>query len=172
MEFSNYVKRELNAANSLLIYSQLKKIVTTLGERPEIPLAEVEKKISENSAQAFRSRHFKQIEQAVLISLLSLDHLTIDELDLLIEVSKWVGKQIQGLGLQMNDENRRNVFNPIKGYVVFSALKFEKLNQCKEICELLNDSELASLFRHLIVNQSLTIEQVTTRRARRAVTRR
>ena len=64
--------------NSCLIYEQLVKI----GDREESVLAYVRGRIIENSQEAIESEHFTQINQETLISLLSLEKLSIDEIDL------------------------------------------------------------------------------------------
>ena len=159
--FSDYVKSKLNLKNSYLIYDQLVKI----GEREEIPLVSVRDVLSNNSWVIFESEHFTQTDQGTLISLLSLDELSIDELDLLVAVSKWVECEVQRQGLPVNRENQRKVFEPIKGYVLFSALKLSKAPKCKVIAELLTREEARSLRLHLRQGEPLMIEQKTSRRA-------
>ena len=145
--FFDYVKSKLNAASSCLIYDQLVKI----GDREEIPLAEVRTVAIEQTQETFESEHFKHIDQETLINLLSLDQLSIDEFDLLEPISKWVDCEVQRQGLPINDENRRKVFKPIKGHILFNALKLEKAAKCKEIAELLTVEEIGSLILHLLV---------------------
>ena len=160
--FFDYVKSKLNAESSCLIYDQLMKI----GERPEIPLAEVRTEIIENSWATFESEFFKHIDQETLISLLSLNQLSIDEFDLLAAVSKWVRSEVQRQRLPVNQENRRKVFEPIKGYILFSALDPEKVANCKEIAELLTSEEIGLLLLHLMnKSKPLKIKQKTRRSA-------
>ena len=95
--------------------------------------------------------------------MLSLNELSIDEFDLLAPVSKWVDCEVQRQGLPLNQENRRKVFEPIKGYVLFSSLKPEKVANCEEIAELLTVEEIGSLVLHLNLGKPLMIEQKTSR---------
>ena len=161
--FFRYVQSMLDAKSSCLIYDQLVKI----GEREEIRLADVRTVIIENSRVTIGSDHFPQIDQQTLISLLSLDKLDIDEVDLLEAVSKWVDCEVQRQGLPLNRENRRKIFEPIKGYVLFTAFKPEKIANCKVIAELLTLEESGSLVLHLLnKDQPLMIEPKTSRSAR------
>lgn len=50
--------------------------------------------VIEKSKAMFESDHFMQIDQETLISLLSLDKLMIDEIGLLVAVSKWVNCKV------------------------------------------------------------------------------
>ena len=162
MAFFDYVKDNLNAESCWLIYDQLMKI----GEREELPLASVRARIIENSQEAIQSDHFKQIDQETLISLLSLDELRIAEIDLLAAVSKWVDCELQRQGLPVNRENRRKAFEPIKGYVLFTALTRAQIANCKEIVELLTFVERGSLALYLLgKSNSLMVEQKTKRKA-------
>ena len=159
--FFDYVKSKLNAKSSCLIYDQLVKI----GEREEIRLAEVRTTIIENSRATFESEHFTQIDQETLISLLSLDRLSITEFDLLVAVSKWVDCEAQRRGLLVNCKNRRQVFKPIKSYILFAALTAEQVANCKELAELLTSEEVGSLLWSLMNKaKPLKIETKTARR--------
>ena len=115
--FFEYIKGRLNAESSCLIYDQLIKI----GEREEIPLPQVRTAVIEGGIKAFQSEHFMQIDQETLISLLSADELAVDEIDLLVAVSKWVDCEMQRQSLPANGENRRKMFERIKGYILFST---------------------------------------------------
>ena len=157
--FFDYVKSKLDVKSSCLIYDLLVKI----GEREESPLACVKAQIIENSKKVFESEHFTQIHQETLISLLSLDQLDIDETDLLAAVSKWVNDEMQRQGLSMNDENRRRVFEPIKGYVLFAALTPEQIAS-EVVAQLLTDEERESLHQ-LDRKKAPMIELKTSRRA-------
>ena len=160
--FFDYVKSKLNAESSCLIYDQLVKI----GDREEIRLADVRTAMIENSRETIESEHFKQIDQETLISLLSLDQLNIDEVDLIAAVSKWVDCEVQRKGLPVNRENRRKVFEPIKNYVLFTAFKPEKVAECKLIADLLTLEEAGSLVLHLLnKDKPLMIELKTSRSA-------
>ena len=160
--FSDYVKVNLNAENSCLIYDQLIKI----GEREEISLASVRTVIIENSPEAFGSEHFTQIDRETLISLLSLDELSIAEIDLLTAVSKWVDCEVQRQDLLLNAENRRRVFEPIKGYVLFTDLTLEKIANRQEVAQLLTDEESGTLVLHLLnKNRPWKVELKTPRRS-------
>ena len=160
--FFEYIKGRLDAKSSCLIYDQLIKI----GEREEIPLAQVRTMIIEKSKETLESDHFTQIDRETLISLLSLDELSIGEFCLLAAVSKWIDCEVQRQGLPMNRENRRRVFEPIKGYILFTALKPEKIANRKEIIELLPDEERGSLLLHLLnKDYPSRIELKTPRRA-------
>ena len=157
-----YVKNNLNAESSCLIYDQLIKI----GEREELSLADVRTMIIEISKATLESDHFKQIDQETLIGLLSLDELSVTEDDLLVAVAKWVDCEVQRQGLPVNDENRRKVFEPIKPYILFSALKLEKIGSCKEITKLLTLEEIGSLLLHLLNKENpWTIELKSSRKA-------
>ena len=167
--FFNYVCRKLNSKNSCLIYDQLVKI----GERVEVWRKFVKGQITNNSRAFFESDHFTQIDQETLISFLSMDQLEIDEFDLLVAVSKWVDCEVQRQGLSVNDENRRKVFEPIKGYILFAALKPEEIMDCNEGVRLLTDDEEMALMRHLLnkklskknqKNRPLTIKPKTARK--------
>ena len=160
--FFGYVKGKLNAESSCLIYDQLVKI----GDRDEIRLADVRTAMIKNSRETIESEHFTKIDQETLISLLSLDQLNIDEADLLAAVSKWADCEVQRQGLPVNRENRRKVFQPIKGYVLFNALKPEKVAKCKVIADLLTLEEAGSLVLHLLnKNKPLMIKLKTSRSA-------
>ena len=161
--FFNYVCRKLNSKNSCLIYDQLVKI----GERVEVWRKFVKGQITNNSRAFFESDHFTQIDQETLISFLSMDQLEIDEFDLLVAVSKWVDCEVQRQGLSVNDENRRRVFEPIKGYILFTALTPKKIVEYDKVAQLLTDDEKLALLRHLLSkkNKPLTIQPKTTRRA-------
>ena len=157
---TDYVKAKLSAESSCLIYDQLIKI----GEREEISLASVRTVIIKNSLKTFESEHFTQIDQETLISLLSLDKLSISEIDLLAAVSKWVDCEVQRQDLPANEENRRKVFEPIKGYVLFTALTLEEIANCEEVTQLLRDEEIGSLVLHLLNKKwPLKIELKTSR---------
>ena len=120
--------------------------------------------IIENIKKVFESEHFKQISQEMLISLLSLEKLSIDEIDLFKAVSKWIDCEAQRRGLPVNRKNRRLVFKPIKGYILFRALTPKEVANCEEIVELLSEKELLSLFLHLLNKEKpLAIELKTSR---------
>ena len=157
--FFDYVKSKLDVKSSCLIYDQLAKI----GEREEIRLAEVRTMVIENIRETIRSEDFTQIDQETLISLLSLDQLSIDEVDLLTAVWKWVGCEVQRQGLPVNRPNRRWVFKPIKHYVLFTALEPETAAYCKVIADLLTLEEAGSLLLHLNQGEPFVIEQKTSR---------
>ena len=158
----DYVKAKLNAETSCLIYDQLMKI----GEREEISLADVRTMIIENSKATIESEHFTKIDQETLIGLLSLDELTVDEDELLAAVSKWVDCEVQRQGLPADSENLRKVFEPIKGYIVFTALTPEKIANCKKIAKILTWEEVGSLFLHLLNKENpWTIELKSPRNA-------
>ena len=160
--FFEYIERKLNPKNSCLIFEQLVKI----GGREERTLAHVKRTIVECSKKAFESEHFMRIDQETLISLLSLDELSIDEIDLVTAVSKWVDCEVQRQGLSVNRENRRKVFEQIKGYILFAALAPESLANCKEIVGLFTAEEIGLLCLHLLNKEfPLTIKPETPRRA-------
>ena len=160
--FFEYIKGKLTAENSCLIYDQLMKI----GDLDEISLAHVRTVIIESSKQAFESECFTQIDQDTVINLLSLDEQSIDEFDLFAAVSKWVDCEVQRQGLPVNDENRRSVFEPIKGYIVFTALTLDQIAKRKEVSQLLTEEERGSLVLHLLDKANrLAIELKTTRKA-------
>ena len=160
--FFDYVKSKLNSKSSFLIYDQLVKI----GEQEESPLASVRAQIIENSRKLFESEDFTEIGQETLISLLSLDELKIAEFDLLIAVLKWVDCKVQRQGLPVNGENRRRVFEPIKGYILFTSLKTKQIASCEEIAELLTIEERGSLLLHKLDEKNPSmIELETSRRA-------
>ena len=162
-DFFEYIKSRLSAENSCLIYDQLIKI----GEREELTLAHVRSTIVKNSKEALKSEHFTQIDQETLISLLSLDELSIDEFDLFLAVSKWVDYEVRRKGLLMNDENRKRVFKPIKGYIVFDALSLEQITNCLTIISLLTKRERGSLLlQRLNRGERRMIELKTSRRAK------
>ena len=122
--------------------------------------------IIENSLEVFESEHFTQIDQETLISLLSLEELLIPEIDLLAAVSKWVNCEVQRQDLPVNSENRRRVFESIKGYILFTALTPEKIASCRELAELLSDEERGLLLLHLLDKANpLRMELKTPRRA-------
>ena len=79
--------------------------------------------LTRQSKKKFESDHFTQIDQVTWISLLSLDRLMINELDLLLAVSKCVDCEVQRRGLTVNGENRQRVFEPIKSYVLCAFLR-------------------------------------------------
>ena len=159
----SFIIDKLTNENSCLIYEQLVKI----GDREESALAYVRDRIIESTKEVFESEHFTQISQEMLISLLSLEKLSIDEIDLFKAVSKWVDCEVRRRGLSVNRENRRLVFESIKGYILFSELTPEKIANCKEVVELLTKEELLSLLSLLLrlVNKEepLAIELKTSR---------
>ena len=158
--FVGHINRRLNEWNSCLIYDQLIKI----GDPVQTSLAHVRNTIIENE-EAFESEHFTQIDQETLISLLSLDELSIDEFDLFVAVSKWVDCEVLRQDLSVNDENRRCVFESIKGYIVFTAFSPEKIASCEEVTRLLTDEERGSLVLHRLDKKNpLKIELKTSRR--------
>ena len=160
--FFEYIQGRLDEESSCLIYDQLIKI----GEREEIPFASVRTMIIEHSQKTLESEHFTQIDQETLISLLSLDQLSVDEINLLVAVSKWIDCEVQRQGLPVNRENRRRVFEPIKGYILFTALTPEKIANHEEIAELFTPDEIGLLFLHLLNKRNpLMIELKTLRRA-------
>ena len=162
--FLDYIKSKLNAENSCLVYEQLLKT----GNPEENSFARVRRTIIKNSKKVFESEHFTQIDQETLISLLSLDELSIAEFDLLAAVCKWVDCEVQRRALPVNGENRRRVFEPIKGYVLFSELSAEKFARCKEMVELIAPEEVGPLLLHLLNEEhheenQLPFEQKTWR---------
>ena len=161
-EFFDYIKGKLNPESSCLIYDQLMKI----GDREEISLADVRTVIIENSKDAFESKHFRQIDQETLISLLSLDELSIAEFDLFVAVSKWVDCEVERQDLPVNGLNRLRMFEPIKSYILFTALTLEQIANGKELGLPLTNQEKGLLVMHRLnkVNQS-PIELKTSRKA-------
>ena len=113
---------------------------------------------------AFKSDYFKQIDQETLVKLLSEAALTIAEFDLFKEVSKWVDCEVQRRGLSANDENRRKVFEPIKSYVLFTALTPELIGNCQEIAQLLTFEERGSLLLHLMNTANRLMFEIKTPR--------
>ena len=163
-----YIKNNLNAENSCLIYDQLIKI----GEREEISLSDVRTMIIKNSKSTLESEHFTQIGQETLISLLSMDELDVDEIELLAAVSKWVDCEVQRQSLLANSENRRRVFEPIKPYILFTTLTTETISNRKEVAELLTLEEIGSLLLHLLNKKNpWMIELKSPRRARASLNR-
>ena len=158
--FYDYIQGKLNAESGCLIYDQLIKI----GQREEISLASVRTWIIEESEVTFQSNQFTQIDQETLISLLSLNQLRIDEVDLLAAVSKWVDCELQRRSLPVNRENRRRVFEPIKGYILFTALTPETFASCKEIAELLTFEERGSLALYLLAKDNPSMVELKTPR--------
>ena len=164
--FLGYIKGRLCTKNSCPIYEQLIKI----GDPEESSLVYVRTWIIEDSKKVFKSSRFTEIDQETLISLLSLDKLSIAEFELFVAVSKWVDCEVRRQGLPLNDKNRRRVFQPIKGYILFSALAPEKFANCKRIVELVTPNEMGPLLLHLL-NRPLTIELKTSRKAGASVVR-
>ena len=125
--------------------------------------------IVEETRKKLQSDHstFTQIDQETLISLLSLDELNIDEIDLLAAVSKWIDSEVQRQGLPVSSTSRRKVFEPIKGHILFSALTPEKIANCEEIVDLFTLEEIGQLFLSLL-NKAypLAVELKTPRRDR------
>ena len=162
-----YIRRSLSPANICVIYDQLVKI-----EMEEELMARARTVVIERSKEVFGSEHFTQIGQETLISLLSLEELNIDEFDLFKAVAKWVYCEVQRQDLPVNRENRRRVFEPIKGYILFKALTPEQVARCQEIDELLQLHEIGSLLLHL-QNPAYpySLEPRTARRAGRCITR-
>ena len=131
----------------------------------EITLAHVRSTIRKRSKKVFESKHFTEIGKETLISLLSLDQLEIAEIDLVAAVSKWVDCEVQRQGLPVNRENRRRVFEPIEGYILFTALTPERLANCKEIAGLFTPEEIGLLCLHLLNKEyPLTIQLKTPRK--------
>ena len=158
--FFGYITTKLTAESCCLIYDQLMKI----GEHEELSLASVRTVIIEGSEATFKSDHFTQIDQETLISLLSLDELSIDEFDLLTAVSRWVDCEVQRQGLPANREKRQKVFEPIKSYILFTALTPEKFASCKEITELLTLEERGSLALHFLCEDNPSMIELKTSR--------
>ena len=161
--FFEYIQDRLDEESSCLIYDQLIKI----GEREAIPFASVRTMIIEHSQKTLESEHFTQIDQETLISLLSLDQLSVDEINLLVAVSKWIDCEVQRQGLPVNRENRRRVFEPIKGYILFTTLMPKKIASCKEIIELLTFEERGSLVLHQLDEEN-NLSMIKLQTARRA----
>ena len=158
--FSNYVigrLGRLGSTNNCLVYEQLIQI----GDMEAALLELIQTVIMESSKEAFASEHFTKIDQETLISLLSLKELRIAEFDLLAAVSKWVDCEVRRQGLWVNGKNRRRVFEPIKGYILFAALAPEKIINCEEFAQLLTAEELESLLLH----RPVKFELKTTRKA-------
>ena len=156
---SDYINDKLNVQSSILIYEQLSKI-----GKEVIPLANVRSIIQINSKAAFESEYFLQIGQETLIGLLSLDEVNVEEIELLMAVSKWIDSETQRQGLVVNSENRRKVFEPIKSYILFTAMTPEQIANCKEILELLTVEEIGSVLLHqLNKNIPLLLKLKTSR---------
>lgn len=116
-------------------------------------LAYVRTVVIKNAKKAFESNYFTQISQETLVSLLSLRELSIDEVDLLDAVSRWVDCEVQRQGLLMSGENRRRVFEPIKNYILFPELTPENVANCKKIAELFAIEEIDPLLLHLLTKR-------------------
>ena len=158
-----YVRSRLSARSSCLIYDQLIKI----GDPESSSLAQVRTMIIKKSKRAFESERFTQIDQTTLIHLLSFDKLSICEFHLFAAVCKWVDREVRRQGLPVNGENRRRVFEPIKGYIVFTALTAEEIANSEEIAQMLTDEERGSLVLHRLNKENrLVLEPKTSRRAR------
>ena len=122
--------------------------------------------IISNSMETLESEHFPKIEQETLISLLSLDQLNVAEVNLLLAVSNWVDCEVQRQELPVNGENRRRVFQSIKPYILFTALKPKAIADNNQIEELLTSEERGALVLHLLNKRNPSpIEQKTARRA-------
>lgn len=154
------IKSKLDAKNSCLIYDQLMKI-----QSENQLMDHVRKFIVSNSKAAFNSEYFTQIDQQTLISLLSLDMLSISEINLLTAVANWVDCEVQRRGLPDTLANIRTVFEPIKGYIIFTDLKSEEIANCSEIARLLTEEEMSALVLHLSGNKKVpwTVERKTAR---------
>ena len=150
--FFEYIKERLNAKNCCLIYDQLIKI----GEREEISLSHVRKMIVQNSKEVIESEHFTQIDRETLISLLSME-LNSAEDDLLAATSKWINATLQRQGLPLDVGNRKRIFEPIKGYIRFTALTLKSFIN-KEISELFTLEETGSLLLQLLKQNPLKTE--------------
>ena len=158
--FFGYIKDNLTSESSCLIYDQMMKI----GEREELPLADVRTRIIEGGEATFQNDLFPLIDQETLISLLSLDELRIAEIDLLAAVFKWVDCEVERQGLFVTRENRQKVFEPIKGYIVFTALMLDQIAKCEEVAELLTKEERGALALHLLDKSNPSIIDLKTQR--------
>ena len=158
--FFDHIKVKLNVKNSCLIYDQLLKI----GDWVQNSLDYVRNLIVKRSWAAFESEQFTQIDQETLISLLSLDELSIDELHLFAAVRRWIDCELARQGLPVNDENRRKLFEPLKGYVLFNAFSSATY---EEYVKLLAPEEALSLSlsRLLEKKHSPMVELKTSRKA-------
>ena len=159
--FVRYIMGMLDTKNSCLIYDQLIKI----GEREQVSLDCLRTTIITNSKWAFESEYFTQIDQETLISLLSLDELSINEFDLLAAVLRWVDCEVRRQGIPVTDESRRRVFEPIKGYVLFGALTSEEIADSEAVVRLLTEEEKRSLTLYLDKNMPLKVKLMTSRKA-------
>lgn len=154
----DFVKANLD--KSCQIYGQLAKI----GEREQTSLDIVKFRITKETPVAFQGKCFMEIDQESLIGLLSLDELNIPEIDLLAAVLKWIDYQVLKQGLPLNRENRRKVFEPIKAYIVFTALRPETILGSKLIDKLLTEEEKMTAFSHQLNNDDPPITELKTPR--------
>lgn len=157
----SFIKHILNPSNCCIIYDQLMKFPT---DYVCVPLDQVETIIRCNSASAFKNKHFVKISQDTLLNLLSMDALSIDEIDVLTSCAKWVDEEIKRLNLESNTTNKQTVFEPIKNLIRFSKITFDQLKSCNPIKDLLSRDELCSLFLHLLNVSKFTIECNTARK--------
>ena len=155
-----YVKQNLDTFNCL-IYDQL---IKNQKANPLI-LDPVKCFIKLNTKQVVENEFFTKIDEDTLLDLLTMDGLSISEIELLKACARWVNEQLLRKGLTSNPENKREIFKPIKNYIKFSDFSFDQMKGFDEIYDLLTVEETASFFAHLL-NESrpLSIECKTKRK--------
>ncbi|XP_037047780.1 BTB/POZ domain-containing protein 3-like [Bradysia coprophila] len=156
----SFIKNALNTSNCCIIYDQLMQFPS---DYVCVPLDQVKTLIRYNSVLAFKNRHFVDISEATLVDLLSMDALTINEIDVLKSCALWVAEETERQNSQSNVTNKRKVFEPIKNLIRFSKITFDQLRKFNPIKDLLSNDELSSLLLYLLNITNFTIECHTAR---------
>ena len=161
--FFQYIEHNVDVENILTFFEELRKIENLEQIKPALIwiIAEIKEKI----AILIETENFMEISQETLQKLLSLDELDITEYDLFNAVASWVDREVQRRNLPLNEENRRLVFEPIKGYILFDCLTGDQIANNPMVVQLLSAQEMgAALLSHFNEKFPRVFELKTNRR--------
>lgn len=155
-----YAEEQLNVNNCLILFDQLSKL-----ELDELT-NKVKRFIVTNANRIFKSVHFTEIDEDLLIKLLNFESLIIDEREIIDACIRWVNCELVRRNCKSpTPAAKREVSRTIKKHIKFSDLSFHEFGKCTEIDSLLTNEEIGSLYMHLINKfKTLTIECQTSRK--------
>lgn len=140
--FLQYLEQIVELENILTIFEELHKIENLDNIMPA--LGWIDTMIKKEIAFLVETENFMEINLKTLLILLSLNELDITENDLFNAVARWIDREVQRKNLPLTKENRRLVFELIKGYILFDGLTAYQIANNPMVAQLLTESEMGS----------------------------
>jgi hypothetical protein len=102
--------------------------------------------IERETAQAFSSEDFLEIDHSTLVALLSRETLTVEEVDLFRSIRKWAEEECKRIKLAPQPENVRNVLSTALNLIRFPVMTLQEFTEDAAVSGILNQEETISIF--------------------------